>query len=155
MCWNTKKNGLASGSCELYKCCGSDSLPASVIGFRYTTSVCIRLQVNLQTLYDGGTSSGAVTQSDRLSRCSSAYDRKLIWSSFCSSSGSALRVPNASCLGQNSACTKPSNIVGKNCLSVRNAATGPRVATVCRCTSKPSTGTQGTSGPSLFLVLCG
>lgn len=55
---------------------------------------------------------------------------------------SAPRVPSASCPGQNCSCTRLLSTVEKSCLCVKSVGTGPQAATVCRCTSRPSTGTS-------------
>lgn len=70
-----------------------------------------------------------------------------------SSTYSAPLVPSASCLGRSYSCTRLLSIVEKSSLCVRNAGTGPRAATDCRCTSRPSTGMKEEwSAPS---VQCG
>ncbi|XP_012920652.1 telomere zinc finger-associated protein isoform X6 [Heterocephalus glaber] len=56
---------------------------------------------------------------------------------------SAPPAPSASCPGLSYSCMRPSSTAGRNCLCARSAGTGPRAATGCRCTSRPSTGTSG------------
>ncbi|XP_029395776.1 telomere zinc finger-associated protein isoform X1 [Mus pahari] len=56
---------------------------------------------------------------------------------------SAPLVPSASCLGRSYSCTRLLSIVEKSSLCVRSVGTGPRAATGCRCTSRPSTGMKG------------
>lgn len=53
---------------------------------------------------------------------------------------SVLPVPSASCPGQSCSCMRLSSTVGRSCLCVRSVGTGPRAATDCRCTSRPSIG---------------
>lgn len=63
-------------------------------------------------------------------------DHPLPVSSICS----APLVPSASCLGQSYSCTRLLSIAERSSSCVRSVGTGPRAATGCRCTSRPSTG---------------